>query len=49
VLAVSLLGEETLAAERPAYRSFCFAAQVASRVVGMLLPVAGNIVDCESA
>jgi hypothetical protein len=45
----SLLGEETLAAERLAYGSFCFGAQVGPRAVDTFLRVAGDIVKSESA
>ena len=45
----SLLGEETLAAERLAYGSFCFGAQVGPRAVDAFLRVAGDIVNSESA
>jgi hypothetical protein len=46
---MSLLGEETLAAERRAYRRFCFRPQVGPRAADMLLRVTGDIVDCEPA
>jgi hypothetical protein len=48
-VAVSLLSEETLAAERLAYRSFSFGAQVDARAADTFVRVAGDIVDCESA
>lgn len=46
---MSLLGEETLAAEQLAYRRLCFGAQVGPRAANTFLRLAGDIVDCESA
>jgi hypothetical protein len=48
-LAVSLLGEETLPAERLADRSFGFGAPVGPRAADTFLRLAGEIVDGESA
>jgi hypothetical protein len=42
---VSLLGEETLAAERLAYRRFCFRDLVGPRAADTFLRVARDIVE----
>jgi hypothetical protein len=41
---MSLLGDQMLAAERLAYRRFCFGAQVGPRAADMFL----RVVDCDS-
>jgi hypothetical protein len=44
-----VLGEETVAAERLAYCSFCVGIQVDPRVADRFLAVAGDTVSCEPA
>jgi hypothetical protein len=48
-IAVSLPGEQTLAAEPVAHRSFGFGARVGPRIADPFRRVGGDIVDCESA
>lgn len=46
---MSLLGQETLTAERRACRRVCFEARVGPRAADMLLRVTGDIVEGEPA
>jgi hypothetical protein len=46
---VPLLGEETLAVKRRAYRRFRFGAEAGPKVTDTFLRLAGEIVNCESA
>jgi hypothetical protein len=46
---MSLVAEETPAAERRGYRRFCFGSQVGPRAADMFPRVTGDIVDCEPA
>ena len=48
-MAVSLLGEETLAVARRAYRRCCFGAEAGPRVADTFLRLGGEIVNCGSA